>query len=818
MNAFSSFHFAARALLHPSRPIHFRCLGASLSHVRFMSSQNLSSKRSRRLRNAEIGKKYAMVTLVREDKSLMPTSLNRLLDEIDLDQNFVELVTEDPEPIVRIVNKRLQYQAEKQAKADKKTSAKHNVEKEVHLTWVSDAADLKHRLAQARSFLEMGSRVSVMFETKPRMRPPEAAEMEERVNFVRSSLEDVATESKPVYWRKRTAVVYLQGTKPKTAPKPNAAQSAAAEEDVEEPKAGNAARNKTQRAPVSVDLSEFGLSESDFQAPPRRDPLLGMKSVKKYGVRKYQLPKEEQQLMEHLCGAEDENGLWAATIRKLWLHNRKDVQTVQAVAFKMSLVLSRPSKRINRYCNITRLQYLRTGAIAAFLALRLVHLLPMLSTFSQSLTGQGICYHRIPPRLTWSPMIGRTKGVPASVIDYQFTSKRASDDMPVQGLNFNYTQPVKHPVEPSSAPTASACASAENPEVHAVLSHNLARARRDKKRLSADLDKANAELKVAKAAFTAVLEQSAQHETRRKQAEDRAHALQREMEAHRASAGEANARANQYRTERDEAVQAREAAVAHLLEQLNAARTAFEDQRQRGMQASVDADMLRREREQLVAEVTELRLSAMRREPGKVLEVSSSPKSPALSSPHASGVVSPVASAEAMDVVKPRASHPLPPKPSAVHLKRKRSEERVAPSVPSKPQSSVPLRWRTVSAQPSAQNPYTKRLASTSSPSSASPPLRGISSPAPRPILPAPAARKLSLRHLQLLYDTRGGTMYCRNCRTTFPDSSPWSDFAGHSQSEHPDACAEILALKPAQAIEMVQRQKTSAGLLDAKK
>ncbi|KAF7331098.1 hypothetical protein MVEN_02450100 [Mycena venus] len=97
--------------------------------------------------------------------------------------------------------------------------------------------------------------------------------------------------------------------------------------------------------------------------------------------------------------------------------------------------------------------------------------------------------------------------------------------------------------------------------------------------------------------------------------------------------------------------------------------------------------------------------------------------------------------------------------------------------------------------------------------SSSLPPQSPHPEPQPQPPPPPPQAKpKLGLKHLPLLYDTRGNKMYCRSCARSFPATAAWADLVGHAQSAHADACAGLEALRPAQVVEQSQRLQKSMG------
>ncbi|KAF8211622.1 hypothetical protein K438DRAFT_1664421 [Mycena galopus ATCC 62051] len=305
MNTFCAFRFAARTLLHPSRHAapHFASFNPTVlhprAHVRFKHKYSLI-----RLRDDKIP--YEEVSLVQEDNVLVKTSLKRLLSSIDRSKQWVELVAVTPEPVVKIVLKKVAVEIEKKLRVKQRQAARKNSVKEVQLTWGSETGDLDHKVARIRSYLEIGAKVDIVFSTKPKVTPPLVTVQQEKVQEMIGRLADISKQLREVDWRKDMAAIFLQGivNPDKLTPEQ---MGLVEEEGVEEMEsvANAEAEGALEAAPQPpapapppppsrpssqpVDLSEFG-----FVPPPqRRNPLKGMKdpTKKKYGTRKFGMDK-----------------------------------------------------------------------------------------------------------------------------------------------------------------------------------------------------------------------------------------------------------------------------------------------------------------------------------------------------------------------------------------------------------------------------------------------------------------------------------------------------------------------------------------------
>lgn len=140
-------------------------------------------------------------------------SLQTIIDSLpDRKKEFVELATEDPEPIVKIVNKKERYEKRKLAKKKAVAVSKKNSHKEVQLTWGSAEGDFTHKIGRAREELEKGSKVDLVFSHKKGQDPRTAEEMLEQLQGTVQMLVDVGREWKPQALKGKIGAVFLQGT------------------------------------------------------------------------------------------------------------------------------------------------------------------------------------------------------------------------------------------------------------------------------------------------------------------------------------------------------------------------------------------------------------------------------------------------------------------------------------------------------------------------------------------------------------------------------------------------------------------------------
>lgn len=154
---------------------------------------------------------YPVVQLVdpQTDRLRSPAPLADIVSSIDLKTHFVELVSESPNPIVKIISKQAQFGERKAAKTKKKNQLEL---KEVQMTWGVASGDLAHKLRKVKQELEKGNRVDLVYAPKNGQVIPTAKEMEVRVQETLDYTRDVGKEWKPMEVQGAMTVIHLQGT------------------------------------------------------------------------------------------------------------------------------------------------------------------------------------------------------------------------------------------------------------------------------------------------------------------------------------------------------------------------------------------------------------------------------------------------------------------------------------------------------------------------------------------------------------------------------------------------------------------------------
>ena len=156
-----------------------------------------------------------------------PVSIRGLLDEIQEDNErrrwqSIELVAEEPEPVIKLVDRREEYRKNNQDRKERQEKRKRNEkvettsspkEKEVQMTWGVAAGDLAHKLKKARDALVQGNMVSIVYAPKKGQPVPSKAGMEERIRYTNELLTDVGQEWKPTEVQGATTVIYLKARK-----------------------------------------------------------------------------------------------------------------------------------------------------------------------------------------------------------------------------------------------------------------------------------------------------------------------------------------------------------------------------------------------------------------------------------------------------------------------------------------------------------------------------------------------------------------------------------------------------------------------------
>jgi len=140
----------------------------------------------------------------------LPTPLSRLLASIDPQTHFIELVNENPKPIVKIRDKREQVKKEKEWNKRQKEVASNNVQKEIQMTWAVEPGDLVHKLNKARKEVEKGNRVELVFAPKVNQRAPSPAIMDARMKNAAEKIAEFAREWKSRKVEHGVGIFYLK--------------------------------------------------------------------------------------------------------------------------------------------------------------------------------------------------------------------------------------------------------------------------------------------------------------------------------------------------------------------------------------------------------------------------------------------------------------------------------------------------------------------------------------------------------------------------------------------------------------------------------
>lgn len=184
------------------------CSNPHIRHPLFSVIRFLSAG-PRRPQNEEIP--YRSVRLVDPDTGHLnpPALLKSVLQAVASKTHFLELVSENPEPIVRVICRKDRHEKLKEIKQKRKDSKRED--KEIQLTWGVAAGDLQHKLKKVRQELQKGNRVSLVFAPKKGQSPLSAAQMASKVQETVDSLADVGKEWKLRDVQKATTAIHFQG-------------------------------------------------------------------------------------------------------------------------------------------------------------------------------------------------------------------------------------------------------------------------------------------------------------------------------------------------------------------------------------------------------------------------------------------------------------------------------------------------------------------------------------------------------------------------------------------------------------------------------
>ncbi|KAI0329970.1 hypothetical protein GY45DRAFT_1303924 [Cubamyces sp. BRFM 1775] len=178
------------------------------------ADEKKKKKPLRNPRNEEI--KLRFVRLVNPETGALepPVPPRQILARVNRKHEYLELVAENPEAIVRIQSTKALYEKSK-AKKFAQASGKAPEEKEVQLTWSVGPGDLQYKLKKVREDLNDGNRVSIVFAPKKGQPIPSPAGQRKLVDEALSLLEDVGREWKEREVRRHAIGIFLEGTRTK---------------------------------------------------------------------------------------------------------------------------------------------------------------------------------------------------------------------------------------------------------------------------------------------------------------------------------------------------------------------------------------------------------------------------------------------------------------------------------------------------------------------------------------------------------------------------------------------------------------------------
>ena len=143
-----------------------------------------------------------------------PAPLRRILPMVQRKTQYLELVTEKPEPIVKIIDTKLRYTRNK-AKKEQHLLNRAPEEKELQLTWGVAVGDLQFKLKKAREDLLDGNRVTLVFAPKKGQQVPTPEDQQAMIDEAVRLLEDVGRERKDRAAQKHMTALFLDSLRPR---------------------------------------------------------------------------------------------------------------------------------------------------------------------------------------------------------------------------------------------------------------------------------------------------------------------------------------------------------------------------------------------------------------------------------------------------------------------------------------------------------------------------------------------------------------------------------------------------------------------------
>lgn len=145
--------------------------------------------------------RHSVVQLVNSEtrKPDPPTRLEALLAKLDRKTgDYYALVdpTHTPAPLVVLRNRKAEFEKKKAAKASAKVKKPET--KIIEMTWSIEPGDLRHKLSKAKSHLEKGDSLEILFKPKPKVPLPHRSHMRSLADSVEEELQAISNDVKKV--------------------------------------------------------------------------------------------------------------------------------------------------------------------------------------------------------------------------------------------------------------------------------------------------------------------------------------------------------------------------------------------------------------------------------------------------------------------------------------------------------------------------------------------------------------------------------------------------------------------------------------------
>lgn len=124
-----------------------------------------------------------------------PTSFRPLLGKLDKKRgDYYALVDQShqPAPLIVLRNRKMEFDKRKAAKAASKVRKTET--KILEMTWSIEPGDLSHKLSKAKSHLEKGDSVEILFKPKRKVALPPPDHMKKLIADVEAEMRTVTTE------------------------------------------------------------------------------------------------------------------------------------------------------------------------------------------------------------------------------------------------------------------------------------------------------------------------------------------------------------------------------------------------------------------------------------------------------------------------------------------------------------------------------------------------------------------------------------------------------------------------------------------------